>query len=1093
MAKSEAEGGEQSDDKKNGSKKDKKNKKSGQERRAFAKPGALARSIKISAERDERRAKNPNAPVDRYGNDAAPKVVAVIGPRRSGKSTLIRSLVRHYTRRKVGEVLGPMTMVSGKKRRLTFIEVSDDLSSIIDAAKVADLIVCVIDAHYGFEMETFEMLNIAAAHGMPNVMGVLTHLDKFRDGKQLTKVKKRLKSRFWAELYDGAKLFYFSGLTTHEDYLSREVLNLSRFISVTKYKVVRWRSEHPYVLADRVEDMTDPSVGKAEDRTVAAFGYVRGSSLRLVNGSWALHVAGLGDLRARKVDVLPDPCPPAQGGYDHPSAEVKKRKIGDKDRILYAPMSGEVDGIMYDKDAVYINLPDARFSERPEDGNKDDGTGDPGDRGDREGESMVKDLQKVEVGMDELKKQQQMSILPGGVPVASGRFFDDQGEEDDGVEESEEEDSDDSQRQSDEDEDVNRKSSVSDSEEEDEEEEEEEASGEDYAETKWKELQLNRAKRKQWTQLGLARYIYGSAATADDEQVEENAEEENEEDEGDFFTKKSTDAEVDDDRDLSRVLILATNWSRDEDACSELKQRRFATGSGIDGDEDEGDEVYGDFQDVETGEKFENGAGEDDPEGSESLSDLDEEELQKRREEKKKQFDAEYEDMKTDTQAKPHENVQQVDHERRLLNEKRTDLLSGVDEATRQAIEGILPGRYVRVELENVPVEFIQHFNPRYPVILGGLQRGDEKKMLIRSRVKRHRWKRGVLKSHDPIVMSIGWRRYQTAPVYSIEDPNKRQRFLKYTPEHMHCYATFWGFPAPPSTGLVACQSLGRSIKGFRVGAMGTVTDVDVQFNIVKKLKLVGEPFVVHKNTAFIKRMFNSELEVNKFVGASLRTVSGIRGTIKKALRPGASDSTPCPPGAFRATFEDKLLRSDLVFLRAWVPVDPKEYCSVATTLLEAKLGTRDETNSWRMRTTRELREAKQLPIPTNTDSLYKPIERETRRFNPMQIPKKLEEALPYASRPKQMKKKNPPKRLNMDRAVVMEPEERKEYHLMQMIGTVKNERVQKRKVAAKERLAKKRKELAKEEEKHQMGETKRRKQRYITEGLKQKKDRENS
>jgi ribosome biogenesis protein BMS1 len=65
----------------------------------------------------------------------------------------------------------------------------------------------------------------------------------------------RAQDRFWAEIYDGAKLFYLSGIQ-HGKYLKREVLNLARFISVAKFRPLLWRREHSYLLADRVEDIT---------------------------------------------------------------------------------------------------------------------------------------------------------------------------------------------------------------------------------------------------------------------------------------------------------------------------------------------------------------------------------------------------------------------------------------------------------------------------------------------------------------------------------------------------------------------------------------------------------------------------------------------------------------------------------------------------------------------------------------------------------------------------------------------------------------------------------------------------------------------
>lgn len=65
-----------------------------------------------------------------------PVIVAVSGPKGSGKSTLISSLIKHYTRKNVTDIKGPITVVAGKKRRLTFIEVPNEMNSMVDAAFV---------------------------------------------------------------------------------------------------------------------------------------------------------------------------------------------------------------------------------------------------------------------------------------------------------------------------------------------------------------------------------------------------------------------------------------------------------------------------------------------------------------------------------------------------------------------------------------------------------------------------------------------------------------------------------------------------------------------------------------------------------------------------------------------------------------------------------------------------------------------------------------------------------------------------------------------------------------------------------------------
>ena len=69
-------------------------------------------------------------------------------------------------------------------------------------------VLLLVDASFGFEMETFEFLNILQVHGFPRVMGVLTHLDMMKDNKSLKKTKKRLKHRFWTEIYQVCYLLY---------------------------------------------------------------------------------------------------------------------------------------------------------------------------------------------------------------------------------------------------------------------------------------------------------------------------------------------------------------------------------------------------------------------------------------------------------------------------------------------------------------------------------------------------------------------------------------------------------------------------------------------------------------------------------------------------------------------------------------------------------------------------------------------------------------------------------------------------------------------------------------------------------------------
>ncbi|GJQ65989.1 hypothetical protein Trydic_g4082 [Trypoxylus dichotomus] len=1146
-------------------------------------PKAFAFNSAIGAERRFRRkqdiqTKKQHIPlVDRTPIEPPPVLIAVVGPPKVGKTTLINNLVKLFSKSPLTNIKGPVTIVTGKKRRVTLIECNNDINSMIDLAKIADLALLLCDASFGFEMEIFEFLNICQIHGMPRIMGILTHLDMIKTSKRLKNTKKTLKHRFWAEVYPGAKLFYLSGII-HGEYLRNEIKNLGRFISIMKFRPLTWRMSHSHLLADRYEDLTNLELVRQNpkcDRYISVYGYIRGIPF---NKNSSVHIPGWGDVKIHDIAYLPDPCPLPEA--------IKKRALIEKEKLIYAPFSG-VGGIVYDKDAVYVEL---GGSHSHKDRDKDDETKNivtnlidtketldvkmqhselqlftDGKKLTAEDFSKLQPMEKSDssdgdnkktpkipksqddIGLDDelnkLRKDYKQEVIEEDGRTRRKVIFDSSDEEmeiDDVkdvkqeapakpitkdnkdaevfskvsnilklLEKSEKQvvkstinqvrsmqEDEDSKDEEGSDSDVegsinsdgefsdddNELSSASDDEKvltDDNElldgSDDEKVSVDDDDEemaVKWKENITEKAQEAYLARVQAKRNLMKLVYGVFDNKIEESDKPEdvnediNDGEIGGLFKlvsreqqkqkieKNSMDllessllmpwsSSVEDYTDpenkwMIQDCFVTGKWKESEDASELLK----LDAAEISSDSDE----FGDFEDLETGEKFTRTEGDDGkPKKDDKAGDqLDKKALAEKKLRLKQKFDAEY-----DNEAGGSSYYDEL----KLSAEKQAQLNKSVfenmDDDLRVQFEGYRPGMYVRIEFQGVPAEFVTNFDPTYPLLVGALNLGEENIGYVNVKIKKHRWHKKILKSGDPVIVSLGWRRFQTVPLYSKLEDDLKFRFLKYTPEHLGCNGHFWGPITPQGTGFLALQSCEGNPEivkrqGFRIAATGTVQELDKSTRIMKKLKLVGYPMKIYKKTAFIKGMFSSSLEVAKFEGARVKTVSGIRGQIKKAASK--------PEGCFRATFEDKIQLSDIVFCRTWYKVDVQKFYTPVTTLLLPP----EKKNSWKgIRTKGELKREMNIQNPANVDSLYKEIVREPKVFKPLMIPRKLQQALPYRDKPKHDVKPSERKK-KLDRiAVIKEPYEQKVSKVMKMIRTAYDHKQQQIKAQTKERLQK--------------------------------------
>ncbi|KAI5150110.1 ribosome biogenesis protein BMS1 [Enteropsectra breve] len=218
--------------------------------------------------------------------DHAPQFVSLIGTASSGKSTILRQLVKHHTGEEISPA-GPLTLKT-KTKRVTFYESTNELNNIIDTIKVADIVVIPLNIHNGLEKEILEFINMVNSYGQSKFFFIFTRLgDKRREvfgpGDNGRTVKEKMAKRIKQEFSYPIKLF---------DMEKDGIMKIARALDLIKSRPVEWRCVHPFFVPDRFDSNY-------------VYGYLRGGPLK---APVRFHVPGAGDFSVSEIVKLEDPC-----------------------------------------------------------------------------------------------------------------------------------------------------------------------------------------------------------------------------------------------------------------------------------------------------------------------------------------------------------------------------------------------------------------------------------------------------------------------------------------------------------------------------------------------------------------------------------------------------------------------------------------------------------------------------------------------------------------------------------------------------------------------------------------------------------------
>lgn len=223
-------------------------------------------------------------------------------------------------------------------------------------------------------------------------------------------------------------------------------------------------------------------------------------------------------------------------------------------------------------------------------------------------------------------------------------------------------------------------------------------------------------------------------------------------------------------------------------------------------------------------------------------------------------------------------------------------------------------GFYVKLYLENFPVNDLVNVDPTKPIIVSSLLKYERNVSVLNMKVRRLFESSEIVKSKEKMEIHLGFRIMNTEPIFSkIFAGCNKTKYDKRTFRDQVYLASIYGEVTFPPANALFFRTLESGER--ELCASGELLKPDPMRIILKRIILCGYPLKINKKKAVVRMMFFNSIDVKYFSPIELYTKNGLRGHIQESLG---------THGYMKCIFNSRIKANDTVCLYLYKRVFPK-------------------------------------------------------------------------------------------------------------------------------------------------------------------------